>query len=175
MRIGKGAAVATAVVLCSLTAAGPAQAAVGADSGVYTESDQCDWLSNNDFVGASGSADDGDRTVTTYTAKATDLYAFAAISGSVERYDKVWIDRSVNPFVMGSDASHPSDDEVQANGGWKQCGPYEATWWNAAWDYFESPTVQLQAGGGKSYAVRACMRPHDSDKSTCAPWFVDHG
>ncbi|GAB2899648.1 hypothetical protein GCM10027074_77830 [Streptomyces deserti] len=107
------------------------------------------------------------------TAKATDAYAKAAIEGDVERYDKVWIDRSLGLFTMGSTPGHPSDASVRANGGWKQCGPFEATWWNASWNYLESPTVRLQQNS-KSYAVRACMRPHDASQSTCTAWFVDH-
>ncbi|MFI5985285.1 hypothetical protein ACIBEA_31065 [Streptomyces sp. NPDC051555] len=175
MRVSRGAVVAAVVVLSTMGLAGSAEAVPvrAAPAQGATSADNCDWLSDNDVVGDSGHATSGDRQVTIYTAKATDAYAKAAIEGYVARYDKVWIDRSVNLFTMGSSPGHPSTSTVQSNGGWKQCGPFEATWWNASWNYLETPTVRLQQSG-RSYAVRACMLPKDSSTVTCTAWFVDH-
>ncbi|GAA3378571.1 hypothetical protein GCM10020367_58610 [Streptomyces sannanensis] len=156
----------------ALTSMGLAGSAQASSAGAMTASD-CDGLSDNDFVGDSTHRTEGRLTATVYTAKITDAYAKGSISGDVQRYDKVWIDRSLNLFTMGSKPGHPSTSTVQQNGGWKQCGPFEATWWNASWNYLETPTVRLQRGG-KSYAVRACMRAHNSSTSYCTQWFVDH-
>ncbi|MCB5164948.1 hypothetical protein LG634_08915 [Streptomyces bambusae] len=170
MRISRGAVLAVAVAVSSIGLAGSAEARPV--SGIATTGD-CDNIGENDAVGNSGSRSASGRTITLYTAKITDSYAKAAIEGDVQRYDKVWIDRSLKLFTMGGSPGHPSDATVQANGGWKQCGPFEATWWNASWNYVQSSTVALQQSG-KSYAVRACMRPHDSNVSTCTDWFIDH-
>ncbi|MEV7419583.1 hypothetical protein [Streptomyces sp. NPDC089919] len=170
MRASRGAVLASVVVLSTMGLVGSAQAA--AAPGVAS-ADNCDRLSDNDVVADSGHATAGDRQITVYTAKVTDAYAKAAIEGYVARYDKVWIDRSVNLFSMGSSPGHPSTATVQSNGGWKQCGPFEATWWNATVNYVETPTVRLQLSG-KSYAVRACMMPKGSSTGTCTAWFVDH-
>lgn len=172
MRGSKGTVLAAVVALCSVAASAPAQASPASDV-IASGTDECDWLPDNDAVGDSGSEEADGRTVTLYTAKLSDAYAKAAIEGGVERGDEVWIDRSTKLFDMGSEAGHPDTEWIRDNEGWKQCGPFSATWWNAAWNYRETATVALQSDG-KSYAVRACMRPHDADDSTCTAWFIDH-
>ncbi|MBA4861350.1 hypothetical protein H1V43_08100 [Streptomyces sp. PSKA54] len=154
-------------------AATPAQASPDIPSGT----DQCDssvdhlgdWYSLTDEKSHHG------RNIELHTGSVRDAYAVSRIE-DVERGDKLWIDRSFGKFEMktGEGGTHPSNADVERTGGWKQCGPFTATWLDDLAGWAVTDGVYLQASDTHSYAVRACMRPADSDDSECTDWFVDH-
>ncbi len=124
--------------------------------------------------GTSGSFEYKGRDVKLLTEKVTDKVAFAQ-ARDVAEGDKLWIDRSTNTFKMGSSPGHPSTSEVRDNGGWKQCGPFTVSWFDAnVMDAKVTDGVSLKTSSTKSRAVRPCIDPAGTAKSKCGKWYVDH-
>ncbi|MFD5323512.1 hypothetical protein [Streptomyces sp. NPDC127092] len=96
------------------------------------------------------------RTLKLWNDKGADLYSYAEITSGYQSGDQVWIDRSYNHMPLGD--RHPSNLQVDMNGGWFQCGPFSRRYSGVVNSWH--------------YAVRACMRPVNGI-SHCGRWNVD--
>jgi hypothetical protein len=94
-------------------------------------------------------------------------FSQADIRAGLHIGDLVWIDRSLRG-MPGSLPVHPSTRQVTANGGWKQCGPF-----NAFPDRVSRLVMNWNTRTRNHFATRACMRPGDGRPSVCGRWYID--
>lgn len=89
-------------------------------------------------------------------------YSYAQISPSDSGYT-VWVDRSLQG-MPGSLPMFPTTEQVQANGGWKQCGPFYSS-------SSSNLVMNWNTDQQRHYAVRACAR--NALGSFCGNWYID--
>ncbi|HEU5471223.1 MAG TPA: hypothetical protein VFV67_11265 [Actinophytocola sp.] len=77
-----------------------------------------------------------------------------------ESGDLIWVDRSINR-IPASYPKYISTADVQANGGWKQCGPFGTS---------SGETDHVTA---VDYAIRVCIRPSGRDSKCSDSWVID--
>ncbi|MEV4322666.1 hypothetical protein [Microbispora rosea] len=89
-------------------------------------------------------------------------YSYAQISPSDSGYT-VWVDRSLQG-MPSSLPMFPTTEQVQANGGWKQCGPFYSS-------SSSNLVMNWNTDQQRHYAVRACAR--NALGSYCGNWYID--
>ncbi|MEV4749984.1 hypothetical protein ACFQVD_34620 [Streptosporangium amethystogenes subsp. fukuiense] len=144
------------VIGAAFTVAGPISAASATPS-------ECDQSGIPDYyqvvIGASPNL--GDRTLQLWNGGGFN-YSYARLSPHYSG-EQVWVDRSLSG-MPSSLPMYPTTEQVNANGGWKQCGPFSSS--------ESSLVMNWNTSQQRHYAVRACARTAILG-SFCGNWYID--
>ncbi|MER5627085.1 hypothetical protein ABT061_39290 [Streptosporangium sp. NPDC002544] len=144
------------VIGAAFTVAGPISAASATPS-------ECDQSGIPDYYQVVGGADvyvAGGRFLQLWNGGAFN-YSYARLSPR-QSGEQVWIDRSLQG-MPSSLPMYPTTEQVNANGGWKQCGPFSSS--------ESSLVMNWNTSQQRHYAVRACARI--ALGSICGNWYID--
>ncbi|MEU4227708.1 hypothetical protein AB0F17_25745 [Nonomuraea sp. NPDC026600] len=142
---------------------GAAAGAVVPVSAASATPSECDQSGIPDYyqVVVGSSPDLGDRRLQLWNGGAFN-YSYARLS---PRYsgEQVWVDRSLQG-MPSSLPMYPTTEQVNANGGWKQCGPFSSS--------ESSLVLNWNTSQQRHYAARACARTAILG-SFCGNWYID--